>query len=38
MVYIDRVNINKYIFKKYDFNKPSENELAKGKKEETEFK
>lgn len=38
MVYIDRVNINKYIFKKYDFNKPSEEELAKGKKEETEFK
>ena len=38
MVYIDRVNINKYIFKKYDFNKPSEQELAKGKKEETEFK
>ena len=38
MVYIDRVNINKYIFKKYDFNKPSEAELAKGKKEETEFK
>lgn len=38
MVYIDRVNINKYIFKKYDFNKPSENELDKGKKEETEFK
>ena len=38
MVYIDRVNINKYIFKKYDFNKPSEQELAKGKKEETEYK
>ena len=38
IVYIDRVNINKYVFRKYDFNKPSEQELAKGKKEETEFK
>ena len=38
ILYIDRVNINKYIFKKYDFNKPSDAELAKGKKEETEYK
>ncbi len=38
ILFVDTVNVNNFNFRRYNYNKPTQNELEEGKKEESAFK